>query len=43
MKTEWKMFLQQNGAEWTDPDAPLAHFGNPAQELSLPPSGEVTV
>jgi hypothetical protein len=43
MKTEWKMFLQQNGAEWTDPDAPLAHFGNPAQELSLTLSGEVMV
>ena len=41
MKTEWKMFLQQNGAEWAAPDAPLAHFGNPAQALSL--SGKVTV
>jgi len=43
MKTEWKMFLQHNGAEWTDPDAPLAHFGNPAQELSLSLTGEVLV
>ncbi|MDD2892438.1 MAG: folate-binding protein [Halothiobacillaceae bacterium] len=43
MKTEWKNFLQQRGAEWTDPDAPLAHFGNPAQELSVTLSGEVMV
>jgi len=43
MKTEWKNFLRQRGAEWTDPDAPLAHFGNPAQELSLTLSGEVMV
>ncbi|MEW5838929.1 MAG: folate-binding protein [Pseudomonadota bacterium] len=41
MKTEWKLFLQQRGAEWLDPDAPLAHFGNPAQELSLALSGDV--
>ena len=41
MKTEWKNFLQQRGAEWLDPDAPLAHFGNPAQELSLTLSGDV--
>ncbi|OYY75149.1 MAG: hypothetical protein B7Y40_01630 [Gammaproteobacteria bacterium 28-57-27] len=43
MKTEWKNFLQQCGAEWTDPDAPLSHFGNPAQELSVTLSGEVMV
>jgi len=43
MKTEWKIFLRQRGAEWIDPDAPLAHFGNPAQALSLALSGEVTV
>ena len=43
MKTEWKLFLQQRGAEWIDPDAPLTHFGNPQQELSLCLSGDVLV
>ncbi len=43
MKTEWKQFLQQRGGEWADPDAPLSHFGNPSQELSLTLSGEVLV
>ena len=43
MKTEWKNFLQQRGAEWVNPDAPLSHFGNPAQELSVTLTGEVLV
>jgi hypothetical protein len=41
MKSEWKMFLQHHGASLTDPNAPLAHFGNPVQALSLALSGEV--
>lgn len=41
MKPEWKTFLQQQGAEWNAEDRQVAHFGNPAQELSLALSGEI--
>ncbi len=41
MKPEWKTFLQQQGAEWDEARNQVAHFGNPAQELSLTLTGEI--
>ncbi|MEW6765660.1 MAG: folate-binding protein [Pseudomonadota bacterium] len=41
MKPEWKTFLQQHGAEWSSENGPVAHFGNPEQELNLTLTGEV--
>ncbi|TQV63612.1 MAG: folate-binding protein YgfZ [Halothiobacillaceae bacterium] len=41
MKPEWRDFLQQHGAEWNAEHDHVAHFGNPAQELSLALTGEI--
>ncbi|MFZ5580922.1 MAG: YgfZ/GcvT domain-containing protein [Pseudomonadota bacterium] len=41
MKPEWKSFLQRHGAEWSPDGEHVAHFGNPAQELSLTLNGDI--